>query len=66
MDKENLNDVLALPFALGWQITLFLMPMQLVIRTWKPFWVTFAIFVVSLAGLYFIWYRNLPPAVEKK
>ena len=66
MKKEHKYDVLALPFALGWQITLFLLPMQLLIRSYKAFGVTFIIFAGSLVGLYFFWYRNLPPnAIEK-
>jgi Na+/proline symporter len=65
MTREHRNDLLALPFALGWQITLFLLPMQLMVRNWQAFWITLAIFAVSLIGLYIFWYRNLP-AVEEK
>ncbi|RKY07761.1 MAG: sodium:solute symporter [Planctomycetota bacterium] len=59
MTKEHRNDLIALPFALSWQITLFLLPMQLIVRNWQAFWVTFAVFAVSLLGLYIFWYRNL-------
>ena len=65
MTKEHRNDLLALPFALGWQITLFLLPMQLMVRNWQGFWITFAVFAFCLAGMYIFWYRNLP-AVEEK
>ncbi len=58
--KEHKNDLLALPFAYGWQITLFLWPMLLMVRNWKGFFVSFGIFAVSLAGMYVFWYRNLP------
>ncbi|RKY08557.1 MAG: sodium:solute symporter, partial [Planctomycetota bacterium] len=34
MTKEHRNDIIALPFALSWQITLFLLPMQAIIRNW--------------------------------
>lgn len=60
MKREHRNDVVALPFALTWQITLFLLPMQLMVRSFKAAGITSIIFVVALAGLYLIWYRNLP------
>ena len=60
--REHRNDLLALPFNLGWQVTLFLLPMQLVIGSFKAFWMTLPIFVVCLIGMYVFWYRNLPPA----
>jgi len=60
MTREHRNDILALPFAVGLQITLFLLPMQLVVHTFKTFWSTFIIFFVCLTGMYFFWYRNLP------
>ena len=61
MVREHRNDLLAVPFTLGWQITLFLLPMQLVIHAFGAFWVTFAICTICLVGMYFFWYRNLPP-----
>jgi Na+/proline symporter len=59
MKKEHCRDVLALPFALAWQITLFLLPMQLIIKSYKAFGVTLCIFLVSFCGLYFIWLRKI-------
>ena len=58
--KEHRNDIISLPFALGWQITLFLLPMQLMIKAYNAFLITFLVFSVSLVGLYWFWYRNLP------
>lgn len=58
--KEHRNDLLALPFAVGWQITLFLLPMQLMVGNMAAFWPTLGVFAASLAGLYLFWYRNLP------
>ncbi len=67
MGKEHKNDLMAVPFTYGWQITLFLWPMLLLVRNWKGFFVTFVLFCISLIGMYFTWYRNLPkPAVKKK
>ena len=62
MAREHRNDLLAVPFTLGWQITLFLLPMQLIIHCFKAFWITLAIFITCLAGMYIFWYRNLSPA----
>lgn len=64
MEREHRNDIISLPFALCWQATLFLLPMQLVIGAWKSFWITFGLFAISLVGLYWFWYRNLPAAED--
>jgi Na+/proline symporter len=61
MDRENRNDVLAVPFALLWQITLFMLPMQMVIGAWRSFWPTLGLFAIGLSGVLWFWYRNLPP-----
>ncbi len=60
MKREHKNDLMTLPFALTWQITLFLLPMQLIIHSFSAFKITFAIFAMALAGMYWFWYRNLP------
>ena len=65
MQREHTNDLLALPFVLCWQATLFLLPMQLIIGTHRSFAVTLAMFVLSLGGMYWFWYRNLPAADEE-
>lgn len=62
MERENRNDIIAIPFVMVWQVTLFLLAMQFVLQTWTSFWITFAIFAVASAGTYWFWYRNLPPA----
>jgi solute:Na+ symporter, SSS family len=61
MTKEHRNDIAALPFALLWQVSLFLMPMQLMIRTYDSLMVTGCCFLVGSIGLYWFWYKNLPP-----
>lgn len=66
MEREHFYDIAALPFALGWQITLFLLPMQLIIGAWTSFFVTLAIFLVCLLGVHFLWYRHLPPARSRQ
>lgn len=59
--REHFYDIAALPFTLGWMVTILLMPMQLMIGAYAAFGGTFAVFAVSLIGLYFTWYRQLPP-----
>lgn len=59
MKKEHRRDIMALPFALSWQITLFLLPMQLLIKSYKTLAITLGIFLLSLLCLYMIWLRHL-------
>lgn len=59
MDRENRNDIIAVPFALLWQVTLFLLPMQLVTKTYTAFWSTLPLFLVGAAGMYFFWWRPM-------
>ncbi|MHB9036455.1 MAG: sodium:solute symporter family transporter [Armatimonadota bacterium] len=65
MTKEHRNDIISVPFALLSQITIFLLPMQLVIKVYDSFWKTLPIFIVGAIGMYFFWWRNLPLAVEE-
>jgi len=60
MSREHRNDLIALPFTLGWQISLFLLPMQWIIHSYEAFKITLIIFLVGLSGMYWFWYRNLP------
>jgi hypothetical protein len=60
MEQENRQGIMAAPFALLWQVTMFLLPMQLVIRAWSSFFVTLILFATGLTGVLVIWYRNLP------
>lgn len=58
--RENRNDVISVPFALVYQVCLFMLPMQLVIHAYGSFWKTLPVFLIGVAGLYWFWYRNLP------
>ena len=60
VSREHRNDLLALPFAMTWQVCIFLVPMLFVIHNWKDFTGAFILGLVSFAGLYFIWFRNQP------
>ncbi len=59
INTENRNDLIAVPFALIFQITLFLIPMQIVIHSFGAFWKTLPLFLIGLVGIYWFWYRNL-------
>ena len=58
MRAEHRREILAVPFGLLWQICLFLLPMQLIIRAWTAMAVTGLLFAIGLGGLYFIWLRH--------
>ncbi len=58
MRREHRRDILAVPFALGWQVTLFMLPMQLIIRSYRALAITSVIFAFCLAGLYWVWLRH--------
>jgi Na+/proline symporter len=65
VDRENRNDILAVPFTLLWQVTLFLLPMQLVIKSYTAFLWTLPLFIVASIGMYFFWWKALPPRDAK-
>ncbi len=60
MEVEHRNDLVALPFAFVWMVTMYMLPMQLIIKEYRAAAFTAVLFVVSLAGLYRFWYKNLP------
>ncbi|MBN1292444.1 MAG: sodium:solute symporter [Candidatus Latescibacteria bacterium] len=60
MEKEHRNDLTALPFVMLWQVSLFMLPMLFIIKSYGPFLRTFGIFAVSLAVMYVFWYKKLP------
>jgi len=62
VDGENRRDIATVPFALLWQVTLFLLPMQLVIKSYLSFWLTLPLFAAALTGMYFFWWKPLNSA----
>ncbi len=54
-------NMLALPCAFVWLVTMFLASMQLIIHKWTDFYITAGLWLLSLVGLYFFWYKQLPP-----
>ncbi len=65
MKNEHRYDLISLPIALVWQFTLLMLPMQLVIKEYRSAVWTAAALALSLVGLYFFWYKKLPPADSK-
>ncbi len=61
---EHRNDILALPFLLVAQVTAFLLPMQLVIHAYHSAAATLPVFLAAAAGVYWFWWRALPPASD--
>jgi solute:Na+ symporter, SSS family len=57
---EHRHDLLAVPFNLTWQVSMFLMSMQAIIGAWTAFAYTSILFLIGLIGMYFLWYRYLP------
>jgi Na+/proline symporter len=58
--REHKYDLLSLPFALCWQMSMLILPLLLIVRQWRPAAVTAAVLAAALTGLYFFWYRKLP------
>jgi len=64
MVAEHKFDLASLPFAFFWQLTMLMLPMFLIIRQYRAAAVAGAILAISLTGLYFLWYRRLPPPAK--
>jgi len=60
MTREHKCDLISLPFALFWQISMLMLPLFLIVREFRSSAVAAAVLAVSLIGLYFFWYRKLP------
>ncbi len=61
VSREHKYDLISLPFAFFWQLTMLMLPMLLIIGQWRASAVTGGMLAVSLVGLYLFWYRHLPP-----
>ncbi|MCB9070673.1 MAG: sodium:solute symporter [Calditrichae bacterium] len=56
---ENRRDIIAVCIAVLWQLSLFLMLMQIIFKQWHYFIYLFAIQIFLSTGLYFFWFRHL-------
>lgn len=61
MSREHKYDLISLPFALFWQLTMLMLPLFLVVKQFRASAAAAIILAVSLGGLYFFWYKRLPP-----
>ena len=64
LSREHRIEGASAVIALVWQVSLFLLPMQLLTHNFSGLFVTGPIFLMASFGLYFVWWRNLPPADE--
>jgi hypothetical protein len=62
MSREHRYDLISVPFALAWQITMLMLPMLLIIRQFRAAAITGGLLAAALVGLYFFWYKKLPSA----
>ena len=62
MSREHKYDLISLPFALFWQFSMLMLPLLLMVRQYRSSAVVGAMLAVALTGLYFFWYKKLPPA----
>jgi hypothetical protein len=60
--KENLWDIVSVPIAMVAQVSLFLLPMQLLVKNFTAFAWTLPLFLGCATVLYFTWFRRLPKA----
>jgi SSS family transporter len=56
---ETRRDLIAVLFAVPWQLVLFLLGMVVVLKRWDSVAGLLALFVVLSAGLYWFWFRHL-------
>lgn len=61
MSREHKYDLISLPFAFFWQLTMLMLPLFLIVKQFRASAVAASILAVSLTGLYFFWYKKLPP-----
>ncbi|MBK1879856.1 sodium:solute symporter family transporter [Pelagicoccus mobilis] len=63
-ESEHKRDIMAVPFAALWQITLFFAPLLLVIHHFQGFIVSSITSAVCFFIGYKFWYKKLPPPME--
>jgi len=62
MFREHKYDLISLPFAFFWQLTMLMLPLFLIVKQFRASAVAASILAMSLVGLYFFWYKKLPPS----
>lgn len=64
MLREHKNDLIALPFAIVWQVSMFMIPMQLMLKAYTDLAITSVLFAIACIGMYKFWYLNLDSPTE--
>ena len=64
INQENRRDIIAIFFAVPWQVVLFLTGMMIVLKQWTNFVSLFGILVILSFGLYWFWFRHLSKQVK--
>ena len=64
INQENRRDIIAIFFAVPWQIVLFLSGMMIVLKQWTNFISLFGILIILSFGLYWFWFRHLSKEVK--
>ena len=64
INEENSRDIIAIFFAVPWQIVLFLTGMMIVLKQWSNFFSLMTILLFLSAGLYWFWFRHLSKEVK--
>ena len=62
--RRHRFDLLTVAVGLVWQVSLFLLPMQFLTHNRTGFLMTLPFFLAASVGLYFFWWKQLPPADE--
>jgi len=63
INRENKRDMVSTLIAIGWQLSLFLGGMMLIMKRWNNFFILLIVFCVFSIILYFNWYRHLSDEV---
>ena len=64
INQENRRDIIAIFFAVPWQVVLFLTGMMIVLKQWTNFISLFGILIILSFGLYWFWFRHLSKEVK--
>lgn len=64
INSENRRDIIAICFALPWQIVLFLTGMTVILKRFDLFFYLLIILIFLSVGLYYFWFRHLSKEVR--
>ena len=62
---ENKRDLVSVVLSVPWQLAMFLIWINLILRQWNEFFMTLAVFTLLSVLLYFNWYRYLGKEVAE-